>query len=87
MRNPIGDTLHPHPWLKRLLAKLPRFAWPRPKPYGLVLEVDEEGRILRSLHDPGGRRVPQITTAREHDGFLYLGTLDGSWVGKLELSR
>jgi sugar lactone lactonase YvrE len=85
VRNPIGDTLHPHPWLKRLLAKLPRFAWPRPKPYGLVLEVDEEGRILRSLHDPGGRRVPQITTAREHDGFLYLGTLDRSWVGKLKL--
>ena len=85
VRNPIGDALHPHPWLKRLLAKLPRFAWPRPKPYGLVLEVDEEGRILRSLHDPGGRRVPQITTAREHDGFLYLGTLDRSWVGKLPL--
>jgi sugar lactone lactonase YvrE len=85
VRNPIADTLHPHPWLKTLLARLPRFAWPRPKPYGLVLEVDEEGRILRSLHDPGGRRVPQITTAREHDGFLYLGTLDGSWVGKLKL--
>jgi ribose transport system permease protein len=47
--------------------------------------VDEDGRVLRSLHDPGGRRVPQITTAREHDGFLYLGTLDGSWVGKLAL--
>lgn len=85
VRNPIADTLHPHPWLKTLLARLPRFAWPRPKPYGLVLEVDEDGRILRSLHDPGGRRVPQITTAREHDGFLYLGTLDGSWVGKLAL--
>jgi len=85
VRNPIGDTLHPHPWLKSLLAKLPHFAWPRPKPYGLVLEVDEEGRILRSLHDPGGLRVPQITTAREHDGFLYLGNLDRSWVGKLKL--
>jgi sugar lactone lactonase YvrE len=85
VRNPIADTLHPHPWLKTLLARLPRFAWPGPKPYGLVLELDEEGRILRSLHDPGGRRVPQITTAREHDGFLYLGTLDGSWVGKLKL--
>jgi sugar lactone lactonase YvrE len=85
VRNPVADSLHPHPWLKTLLARLPRFAWPRPKPYGLVLEVDEEGRILRSLHDPGGRRVSRITTAREHDGFLYLGNLDQSWVGKLEL--
>lgn len=85
IRNPVADNLHPHPGLKALLAKLPRFAWPRPKPYGLVLELDEDGRILRSLHDPGGLRFPQITTAREHDGFLYLGNLDRSWVGKLKL--
>ena len=85
VRNPIADTVHPHPWAKSLLAKLPRFTWPRPKPYGLVLEVDESGRILRSLHDPGGRRVQHVTTAREHDGFLYLGTLDQAWIGRLAL--
>jgi len=85
VRNPIADRLHPHPWAKSLLAKLPRFTWPRPKPYGLVLEVDESGRILRSLHDPGGQRVRHVTTAREHDGYLYLGSLDQDWIGKLAL--
>ena len=85
VRNPIADRLHPHPWAKSLLAKLPRFTWPRPKPYGLVLEVDESGRILRSLHDPGGRRVRHLTTAREHDGYIYLGSLDQDWIGKLPL--
>jgi hypothetical protein len=50
-----------------------------------VLEVDEEGRILRSLHDPDGRQVSQVTTAREHEGSLYLGTLEQAWIGKLAL--
>ena len=85
VRNPIADAIHPHPFVKSLLAKLPRFTWPRPRPYGLVLEVDEEGRILRSLHDPDGRQVSQVTTAREHEGSLYLGTLEQAWIGKLAL--
>jgi sugar lactone lactonase YvrE len=85
VRNPLMDALHPRPWAKRLLSKLPRFAWPRPAPYGLVLELDEEGRVLRSLHDPGGERVTQVTTAREHEGHLYLGTLHERWIGRLAL--
>jgi hypothetical protein len=27
-----------------------------------------------------------VTTAREHDGSLYLGTLEQAWIGKLALS-
>ena len=75
------------PWTmaKNLLAKLPRLLWPRPEPYGFVLEIDETGRILRSLQDPGGRRVRHVTTAREHDGTLYLGSLDQAWIGRLPL--
>ncbi len=85
VRNKVADALHPRPWAKAMLAKLPLAFWPRPERYGLVLEVDEEGRILRSFHDPGGKRVFQITTAREHEGQLYLGNLDQSWIGRLPL--
>lgn len=85
VRNPIADRLHPHPALKNLLARLPRFTWPGPAPYGLVLEVDEGGRVVRSLHDPGGRRVSEVTTAREHEGWLYLGTLAQSRIGRIPL--
>jgi sugar lactone lactonase YvrE len=85
VRNKVADTLHPYPWAKTLMAKLPRFVWPRPEPYGFVLEIDETGRILRSLQDPGGQRVRHVTTAREHDGKLYLGSLDQAWIGRLAL--
>lgn len=85
VRNPVADALHPRPWAKSMLAKLPLALWPRPARYGLVLEVDEEGRILRSFHDPGGRRVHQVTAAREHSGQLYLGNLEQDWIGRLAL--
>ncbi len=81
----LDRRLHPRAWAKALLAKLPRALWPKPVPYGLVAAFDEEGRVLRTLHDPGGRHVRQITTAREHEGALYFGTLDDDWIGKYPL--
>jgi sugar lactone lactonase YvrE len=85
VRNPVADALAPRPWARSLLAKLPRFAWPKPAPYGLVLELDGQGRILRSLQDPGGRRVRQVTAAREHEGRLWLGSLEEPWIGRIAL--
>ncbi len=85
VRNPVMDRLHPHPWLKKQLSKLPRSLWPKPQPYGMVLAVDESGRIVRSLQDPTGQRVPQVTSAEEVDGFLYLGNLNRDWIGRLAL--
>lgn len=75
VRNRAVDRLHPHPWAKRLLARLPRVLWPKPEPYGLVVAFDERGRVLRALHDPGGERVREVTSAEPHGGALYLGTL------------
>jgi sugar lactone lactonase YvrE len=86
VRNDAADRrLHPRPWAKRLIAKLPRFVWPKPQRYGLVLGLDRDGRIVRSLHDPEGRRVPQVTSVREHGGSLYLGTLDQDWLGRVRI--
>ena len=39
VRNDQADrVLHPRPWLKRLLSKLPRALWPQPEPYGEPLD-------------------------------------------------
>ncbi len=85
VRNPLMDRLHPRPWAKGLLSKLPRLLWPKPAPYGLVLAVDEAGRLRRSLHDPGGERVLEVTSAEEAGGFLYLGNLSRDRIARLEL--
>ncbi len=85
VRNPTVDKLHPHPFLKTQLSKLPKAMWPKPKPYGLVLALDEKGRITRSLHDPTGQHLREITSVVEYDGHLYLGSLHNDRIGKYTL--
>ncbi len=85
LRNPQADRLHRQPFLKRQLTKLPNFLWPQPETYGLVLALDENGSVRRSLHDPEGGTMANITSAEEAGGHLYFGTLYGSWIGRLKL--
>lgn len=83
VRNQQADAMHPHPLVKNIVAKLPDFARPQPQPYGLILELDETGRVLRSLHDPEGDNFPIITSVQEANGKLYLGSLTSSGIGEL----
>ena len=85
VRNPIMDTLHPSAMAKRALSKLPDPLWPKAARYGLVLAADESGSIRRSLHDPGGETIPQVTSVEEVAGFLYLGNLEYPFIARLAL--
>lgn len=85
VRNSTIDSLHPRPWAKSMLAKLPKSLWPKPEPYGFAVEIDEQGNILQSVQDPSGKRLSMITSAFERDGYLYLGTLINDCIGKLKL--
>ncbi|MEO1369997.1 MAG: hypothetical protein AAFX50_22680 [Acidobacteriota bacterium] len=71
--------------MKSTLAKLPRLFWPKPEPYGLVIGFDEDGRVVRTLQDPGGETIPQVTSAEEVDGRLYLGNLDRDFLARITL--
>ncbi len=84
-RNKAGDFLAPRPFLKKMVANLPRFLWPRPDPYGLVIELDESGQPIRSLHDASGAYVEQVTSAHERDGKLYLGHLHRDRITRIGL--
>ncbi len=83
VRNASADFIAPRPMLRTLLSKLPSATWPKPEPYGLVLELNADGEIVRSLHDPGGQTVSVITSVHEEDGQLYFGTLLNDWVARM----
>ncbi len=85
VRNSAGDFLAPRPFLRKMVANLPRLFWPKPEPYGLVIELDETGQVLRSLHDPSGAYVEQVTSAHEQGGKLYLGHLHRDRITRLDL--
>ena len=57
------------------------------KPYGLLLELTEEGAIRRSLHDPTGEVIPSVSEAEDDYGTLFLGSYHSSFIGKVELPK
>ena len=85
LRNKQLDAMHPRPWLKDLITKLPESMQPPVEPYGLVVALDADGNILVSLHDPSGEHLQEITSVNPHKGVLYFGSLHNDRIGRLPL--
>eukprot|EP00250_Pteridium_aquilinum_P033817 c6375_g1_i1 orf=182-1297(-) len=52
-----------------------------------VLEVSKDGEPLRFLEDPNGRSIGYVTSALEHEDYLYLGSLASNFIGRLKLEE
>lgn len=85
LRNAQLDSLHPTPWLKNLVAKLPASFQPAPQEYGLVVAFDSDGEIITSLQDTHGTHLQEITSVNPHGGYLYFGSLHNDRIGRLPL--
>ncbi len=83
-RLPLLDRMMPHPGPRRVATRMPDRLQPAAKRYGLVAHLDADGLITQSLHGPsGGYR--EIVGVRQHDGWLYLGSLYETAVGRVPL--
>lgn len=87
LRNASIDTLHPKPWLKELVAKLPKSLQPAPQKYGLAVAFDPDGKVITSLHDTQGEHLQEITSVNPRDGYLYFGSLHNDRIGRLLLQN
>lgn len=85
IRKPLLDAVHPYAFLKDTLAALPEALRPKHIPYGLVFEMNMSGHLLRSFHDETGRSVRDTSSALEHEGYLYVGTLNGTSIARVKL--
>jgi len=85
-RLPFVDRMMPHPASRRVAARLPERLQPAAQSYGLVARVGPDGTITRSLHGPAGS-YREIVGVREHDGWLYLGSLAETAVGRVRLNK
>ena len=81
-KTPMRLRMLSHPQ-RRTSHPATRLGEPNPAPkaampsvrYGFVVGFDEEtGAVTHNLQDPTGAYAP-ITSAREHDGHLWLGSL------------
>jgi 2-keto-4-pentenoate hydratase/2-oxohepta-3-ene-1,7-dioic acid hydratase in catechol pathway/sugar lactone lactonase YvrE len=81
-RLPFVDRMMPYPASRRVAARLPERLQPAAQRYGLVARVGAGGAIIQSLHGPAGT-YREIVGVREHDGWLYLGSLAETAVGRV----
>ncbi|KAH9612324.1 hypothetical protein KSS87_017222 [Heliosperma pusillum] len=50
-----------------------------------VVKVSENGKILAKYDDPNGKVLNFVTSAFEHEGYLYLGSLKSNFIGMLPI--
>lgn len=55
------------------------------KPWGMVVKVDADGRVLRVLGDADGAVVSGVSGVAEVGGRLYMGHLSGNYVSYIDL--
>jgi sugar lactone lactonase YvrE len=83
-RNRLMDALLPHPFMRKMIVRMPDFMQPAPERYGFVVALDAAGRVVENLQDPAGK-FAQISSVVEHEGKLYLGSIGEDTVGRFNL--
>jgi sugar lactone lactonase YvrE len=78
-------TLLPRPFLRKVVARLPRFLQPAPQRYSFVLGLDQSGRVVENLQNGSTDCFAEIANAVERDGALYFGTIGEDTLGRFPL--
>jgi hypothetical protein len=52
--------------------------------YGLLVEYDLNGSVIKSWHDPTGKVLQAISHAEIKDGKVYLGSIFDSYVAVID---
>lgn len=79
------ESLFDKPFLRKLIARLPQ-SWleAESETYGMVIGIDTLGQVVFNLQD-STQNYHSITSVNEHDGYLYLGSIEMGTVGKYKL--
>jgi sugar lactone lactonase YvrE len=82
-RSRMLDNISGKPWLRKVAQRLPAAMRPKAAPSSHVIAITGDGEVLMNLQDTGAR-LPALTGVYETRDTLWLTTLFGSHVGKLD---
>ena len=83
-RDPGFDKILPHPSIRKIVMRLPKFLQPAPKRYSFVLGLDTTGHVVENLQDGSPNCYAEIANVVERDGALYFGGIGESTIGKYQ---
>jgi len=78
-------TLLPHPFLRKVVARLPKFLQPASQRYSFVVGLDQSGRVVENLQNGSADCFAEIANAVERNGNLYLGSIGEDTIGRFPL--
>ncbi|XP_013399873.1 adipocyte plasma membrane-associated protein [Lingula anatina] len=86
---PFVDLTAPFPGLKRFIAKVTPL---RLYDYfiskrAMFIEIDQNGEIVQSFHDPDGSVIGYVAEAFPHDGKIFLGHFSQPYIGVLSMDK
>lgn len=84
-RQAIFDRLLPHPFLRKVVYRLPKFLQPAPQRYSFVLSLDPQGRVVDNLQNGSSGCYSQIANVVEHNNTLYFGSIGEDTLGRFAL--
>jgi sugar lactone lactonase YvrE len=84
-RHAAFDRMLPHPFMRKMVARLPKFMQPAPKRYSFVLGLDPQGRVVENLQNGSPDCFAEIANVVEHNGTLYFGSIGEDSVGRFQL--
>ena len=73
-RQTMLEFMAPREWMRKLAFRMPASLKPKPVRHGMVFGYDDAGKVTHNLQDQTGR-VAITTSARYHEGRLYIGVL------------
>lgn len=84
-RNKVLDSVLPHPFLRKMISKLPKLLQPKPQRYSFVIALDSNGHVVENLQDPSANCFAEIANVVERNGTLYFGSIGENSIGKFSL--
>jgi len=86
-RDAALDSLLPHPFMRKVVWRMPSFMQPNIKRYAFALALDANGKVVQNLQDPSPQCFAQIANVVEHKGMLYFGSIGEHAIGRMPLPK
>jgi sugar lactone lactonase YvrE len=83
-RVPALDLLAGHPFIRKVVFRLPLWVQPKPAHQARALAIDEHGTVVEDLEDSAADSFAPVTSVRERDGTLWLGSLESDALGRIK---
>ena len=85
-RQSVFDRMLPYPFVRKVVARLPKFLQPAPQRYSFVLGLDPQGRVVENLQNGSPDCYAEIANVVEHNSTLYFGSIGEDTIGRFPLN-